>query len=69
MTQYQLSSITNTDKTQQPLVNCILTKLKTYRHRHSTRKTLKELPDYLLKDMGISRHEAIKESQKPFWKQ
>ncbi|TXR54276.1 DUF1127 domain-containing protein [Reinekea thalattae] len=67
MTQYHLSSIANTNNTKQALVNAILTKLKTYRHRHSTRKTLKELPDYLLDDMGISRHEAIKESQKPFW--
>jgi uncharacterized protein YjiS (DUF1127 family) len=28
---------------------------------------LAELNDYLLKDIGVSREEAMREAEKPFW--
>ena len=33
-----------------------------------TRRHLRRLTDHQLKDIGISRHEALTESRKPFWK-
>lgn len=34
---------------------------------HRTRDQLAHLPDFMLKDVGISRSDAEQESQKPFW--
>ena len=36
--------------------------------RRATRKSLKNIPDHILKDIGISREEANLEARKPFWK-
>lgn len=36
--------------------------------RHGQRRTLAELDDHMLRDIGISRAEAIEEAQKPFWR-
>ncbi|GDY25479.1 DUF1127 domain-containing protein [Agarivorans sp. Toyoura001] len=36
--------------------------------RRKSRKELASLPDYLLKDIGVSRAEAMHEAEKPFWK-
>ena len=35
--------------------------------RRRTRKQLRDLPPYLLKDIGLERHAAIAEASKPFW--
>ncbi|GGB09835.1 DUF1127 domain-containing protein [Agarivorans gilvus] len=35
--------------------------------RRKTRRTLASLPDYLLKDIGVTRAEAQHEATKPFW--
>ncbi|MEO0486615.1 MAG: DUF1127 domain-containing protein [Pseudomonadota bacterium] len=35
--------------------------------RSRTRTTLKELPPYLLRDVGLSQEAANKEAYKPFW--
>jgi uncharacterized protein YjiS (DUF1127 family) len=37
-------------------------------NRYRQRKLLRDLDDYMLKDIGISRADALKESSKPFWK-
>ena len=42
--------------------------LKLWRERSRQRKALTQLSPYLLKDIGISRSDAINEVQKPFWK-
>ena len=39
----------------------------TWAERRRTRISLRHLDDHLLKDVGISRHEALKESRLPFW--
>lgn len=36
--------------------------------RYRERQALRALPDYLLKDIGITRLDAEREAQKPFWK-
>ena len=35
--------------------------------RRRSRKALRELDDRLLKDIGISRADAYRESSRPFW--
>jgi uncharacterized protein YjiS (DUF1127 family) len=37
-------------------------------NRYRQRKLLASLEDYLLKDIGLSRVDALKEAGKPFWK-
>ncbi|MCP3867679.1 MAG: DUF1127 domain-containing protein [Gammaproteobacteria bacterium] len=37
-------------------------------NRHRQRHQLMTLDDRLLKDIGISRTDALKEGEKPFWK-
>ena len=39
-----------------------------WEHRARERRTLAEMPDRLLKDLGISRVDARRESEKPFWR-
>ncbi|MES9871354.1 MAG: DUF1127 domain-containing protein [Sedimenticola sp.] len=36
--------------------------------RQCQRRQLMTLEDHLLKDVGISRADAVREGQKPFWK-
>lgn len=35
---------------------------------HKERRRLLELNDHLLKDMGLSRDDARREGEKPFWR-
>lgn len=35
--------------------------------RHKSRRELAKLPDYLLKDIGVSRADALQEADKSFW--
>ncbi len=37
-------------------------------NRYRQRKLLSSLEDHLLKDIGVSRVDALQESNKPFWK-
>ncbi|MGH6946107.1 MAG: DUF1127 domain-containing protein [Kiloniellales bacterium] len=39
-----------------------------YLQRRRQRRVLAELPDHLLKDIGITRREARMEARRPFWK-
>lgn len=41
---------------------------KLWRLRSSQRKQLAQLPDFMLKDMGISHADVHKEVSKPFWR-
>jgi len=42
--------------------------LDIWKERSRQRKALTQLSPYLLKDIGVSRSDAINEIQKPFWK-
>jgi uncharacterized protein YjiS (DUF1127 family) len=46
----------------------MLDRLDTWIERHRQRNSLLELNDALLKDIGISRADAVGESRKPFWR-
>ena len=37
-------------------------------HQRKALGELAELNDYLLKDIGVSREEALREAAKPFWR-
>ena len=37
-------------------------------HRHRSRKSLSQLEDHMLRDIGLTSSNAFEESDKPFWK-
>ncbi len=39
-----------------------------YTRRSRTRRALTELSDHHLRDIGLSRYDALEESRKPFWR-
>lgn len=43
--------------------------LRTWRERARSRRELRELDDYLLRDIGVSRGEADFIASKPFWRE
>jgi uncharacterized protein YjiS (DUF1127 family) len=45
----------------------IKTLLRTWRWRSQSRRRLAQLPDRMLRDVGIDRDEAEQEIAKPFW--
>ncbi|WP_163132646.1 DUF1127 domain-containing protein [Agarivorans sp. Alg241-V36] len=45
----------------------IIRKLDSLLLRRKSRRELAKLPDYLLKDIGVTRAEALRESDKSFW--
>jgi uncharacterized protein YjiS (DUF1127 family) len=49
------------------LQECI-TLLRNVLDRRHQRRALRHLDDHLLRDIGISRQEALKEARKPFWR-
>jgi uncharacterized protein YjiS (DUF1127 family) len=42
--------------------------LGAWRHRHATRRELRDLPPHMLRDIGLTRDEALREADKPFWR-
>ena len=46
----------------------ILVTLETWNERRRQRQNLVNLPDRLLRDIGIDRVEALREARKPFWR-
>ncbi|UZE96580.1 DUF1127 domain-containing protein [Alkalimarinus alittae] len=49
-------------------LRALIKKLIEYRQNAYQRRQLAQLPDYLLKDIGVTRADALKEAEKPFWK-
>ncbi len=47
----------------------ILQKLRELQQRQRSRRQLATLDQYALKDIGISRSDALLEANKPFWKE
>ncbi len=43
--------------------------LYTWQQRYRMRHELRHLDERLLRDMGISRYDAARESRRPFWKE
>jgi len=42
--------------------------LRLWHERTQRRRELLDLPDYLLRDMGVAREELYREIRKPFWR-
>ena len=45
----------------------VLAIVKLWRQRQAQRRQLTQLPDFMLKDIGITRVDARQEADKPFW--
>lgn len=41
--------------------------LNHWQERHRTRQHLEEMPDYLLRDIGLNEHQRQQELDKHFW--
>lgn len=41
--------------------------LRLWHQRHCQRNRLKDLDDFMLRDIGIDRQAAAREARKPFW--
>lgn len=46
----------------------VLDQLAVWHERARRRRELVDMPDHLLKDMGVSREEVDSEIRKPFWR-
>ena len=46
----------------------ITSSIRVWNRRQSTRKALLEMSDHMLKDIGISRADALREGSKAFWR-
>jgi uncharacterized protein YjiS (DUF1127 family) len=58
------------DRQWRPLCSRLLGTLRVWSQRNRQRHTLRllvERDDYLLKDIGLSRDDALREANKPFW--
>ncbi|MBR9788123.1 MAG: DUF1127 domain-containing protein [Vibrionaceae bacterium] len=53
---------------QQTWIQLIFSKLYLWRRSHRTRRHLRNLPEHLWDDIGLEKHEVLKESRKPFWR-
>lgn len=49
-------------------LNRLIAKLRYYQQRHYSRQQLLTLDARQLKDIGLSRADAVREGRKPFWK-
>ena len=50
------------------LVHIIGTIFRIWPDRWRQRLDLRDMDDHRLRDIGITRHEAMRESRKPFWR-
>lgn len=48
--------------------NGLVNALALWQHRADERRHLLELDERMLRDIGLSRYDALKEAAKPFWK-
>jgi uncharacterized protein YjiS (DUF1127 family) len=46
----------------------IFTMVSAWSERVRQRRQLLSLPDHMLKDIGVSRFDVLKECEKPFWR-
>jgi len=52
---------------QEGLIN-LFDVVQNWSERHRTRGHLYQMPDYMLRDIGVSRAEVEQEFTKPFWR-
>ncbi len=43
--------------------------LATWQTRREERERLRQMPDYLLRDVGITEEQVREETRKPFWRE
>ncbi|MGC3873629.1 DUF1127 domain-containing protein [Halomonas sp. GXIMD04776] len=49
-------------------LNRLFARLRDHQQNHCSRQRLLELDTHQLKDIGLSRADAVREGCKPFWK-
>jgi len=53
---------------REDVFNWLLETLLIWQERAAQRWALQQLDDHLLKDIGVSRADALREASKPFWR-
>lgn len=53
--------------TRSDVFNWLMETLLIWQERAAQRRALRELNDHMLKDIGLSRADAFREADKPFW--
>lgn len=48
-------------------MSTILIRFKQYQQAYYSRRLLRQLDDRALKDIGVTRSEALREARRPFW--
>lgn len=61
-------TITIERKSEKPLAARVAATLATWSARRRQRRRLAELPERLLRDVGLDRTAAAGEARKPFWR-
>jgi len=51
-----------------PVIAAVLARLAAWAQRHRQRRALARLDPDLLRDVGLTRTDALRESGKPFWR-
>ncbi len=52
----------------QSWIELIFSKLYLWRRNYRTRRHLSDVPEHLWNDIGLEKHEVLKETRKPFWR-
>ena len=51
------------------LMRRLLRTLAAWQERAATRDDLRHLPDWMLRDIGLTRHATLSEARRPFWQE
>jgi uncharacterized protein YjiS (DUF1127 family) len=49
-------------------ITAAVERMQTWRDRARQRRSLSQLDDRLLRDIGITRYDVLSEARKPFWR-
>ncbi len=60
--------LTSGNRLQLPSGYALLRKIKLWHSRARQRRHLAQLPPEMLKDIGVTRVDALNEANKPFWR-
>jgi len=68
MTTYDNLSIFGGRRLPDFRITSVFKVISTWANRSQQRYCLRDLDDQMLRDIGVTRAEAVKESMKPFWR-
>ncbi|SEG07582.1 DUF1127 domain-containing protein [Marinobacterium lutimaris] len=67
-TQFRPINLTPGERSRRINLNALMLIIKHWHARARQRRQLAQLPAEMLKDIGVSRADALNEASKPFWR-